>query len=143
MMDGDDSEAAEAAKPAENGDVGLGGSEVANGEIAQPAAAASLGGGATSTLKSLTPRAHFQHYKALYDSGVDCDLELTCADSQGLRCHAAVVAAAFPVLGQMLLGDEDGPFLDEYSVFLADFERDEVRRVVDWVYAALVGAGQC
>ena len=35
---------------------------------------------------------------------------------------------------------EDGPFLDEYDVFLADFERDEVRRVIDWVYTVLVSS---
>ena len=45
------------------------------------------------------------------------------------------------MLGHVLLGDEDGPFLDEYDVLLADFERDEVRRVVDWVYAVLVSEG--
>ena len=156
-MDGDNAaEAVEAAKPAENGEmeasfqVGVIGSEVTNGEAggegtsAQPAPfpASSEAGGATSTLRSLSPRAHFERYKALYDSGgLDCDLTLTCADSQSVRCHAAVVAAAFPVLGQLLLGDEDGPFLDEHCVFLADFERDEVRRVVDWVYAVLVSGG--
>ena len=72
---------------------------------------------------------------------LECDVTLTCADSQRLRCHAAVLAAAFPVLGHVLLGDEDGPFLDEYDVLLADFERDEVRRVVDWVYAVIASNG--
>ena len=140
MMDGASAEAAEAmeaVKPAENGEMEAAyqGSEVANGDVGQPA---SVSGATSSTLKSLTPRAHFERYKALYDAGLDCDLTLTCADSQGLRCHAAVLAAAFPVLGNILLGDEDGPYLDEYAVFLADFDADEVRRVIDWVYSVLV-----
>ena len=93
-MDG----AVEAARPAENGEVDASHhSDSGTGA----AAAAAAAGGASSTLRSLCPRAHFERYRALYRAGLECDLALTCAaDAQSVRCHAAVVAAAFPVFGQ-------------------------------------------
>ena len=77
-MDGATAEAAEAVveadKPLENGEMEAGATDskvVANGDL-------------TSTLlRSLTPRAHFEHYKALYDAELECDVTLVCADSQG------------------------------------------------------------
>ena len=76
-MDGASAEAseamAEAVKPAENGEMeaDLRAGKVPNGDL-------------TSTLlRSVTPRAPFEHYKALYDAELECDVTLTCADSQG------------------------------------------------------------
>ena len=90
----------EAARPAENGELDVS-HHSDSGRVADSgtvASAAAVGG--SSTLRSLCPRAHFERYRALYRAGLECDLTLTCADAQSVRCHAAVVAAAFPVFGQ-------------------------------------------
>ena len=96
-MDGASAEAseavAEAVKPVENGEMEVGATDskvVANGDL-------------TSTLlRSLTPRAHFQHYKALYDAELECDVTLTCADSQG--CNSVDILWMTQNLYPVMLG---------------------------------------
>jgi hypothetical protein len=89
-------------------------------------------------MTSQGPRLHFAQYKSDYESQSGCDLTLTCSGAETIHCHAMVVAAAFPFIGDVLLDEEEA---EENNLFLVDFSRNEVAGVINWIYSVLVNGG--